>query len=224
MTAEEISRELREARQRAEDRRTQEFHAALAKRVVAEAGEKVGPEALRAAALALYPHLHPGTRESIVERALAQASPRPLPASREAMSESNGSARLNEEQREEVRAHLRTLLRAQPEISPSAARRRIERELGILFTPTTFYSGYWQRVKLEVAAGGPAADPPSPELPPPAAANGDGREPPADGAGEHLTLVRDISGDYRVQLDVVLPRAEALRLMQAIVGSLPPEA
>lgn len=147
-------------------------------------------------------------------------------AEEQPMIKAAAGPRLTSEQRSQVKALVRRELEQDPSASASAVRRRVEGELDISLNHATFHGTYWRKLKAEMegeasphAAGVNVA-------PSVIAPTGNGAAPPSpvpSSPAEEISMAPGPDGQWRVQVQVTASRAQALRLMQAVVGVLAAE-
>lgn len=172
-------------------------------------------------------YLPVGEQSGTVERLLELVPSGQAPEVEEQpMIKAAAGPKLSPEQRSRVKALVRSELEQDPSVSATAVRRRVEGELDVSLNHATFHGTYWRKVKAEMegetspqAAGADTA-------PSGVAPSGNEADPPSPLAAspvEQISMVPGPDGQWRVQVQVTASRAQALRLMQAVVGVLAAE-
>ncbi len=172
-------------------------------------------------------HLPAEEWSGAVERTLTLVPSEQAPkAEEQPMIKAAAGPKLTPGQRSRVKAFVRRELEQDPSASASAVRRRVEGELDINLNHATFHGTYWRKVKAELEgeaspqAGGADAAPSV------IAPNENGAEPASPAPAfpaEQISMIPGADGQWRVQVRVTASRAQALRLMQAVVGVLAAE-
>ena len=199
-----------------------------ARRLLAHSGQDAGPEQIEEISRTRHAHLPAEARSEIVERALQLVrTEQPTQPEESPVIKAAGGPKLTPEQREDVRAFVRRELLQDPSVSAVAVRKKLKQALGIALNNATFHGVYWRKVKAEMQEESmpdvAAQDGPAPIV---GAASSNGREPQTPVAAspeEQIRIAPGPDGQWRVQVDVLASRAQALRLMQAIVGVLAAE-
>ena len=151
--------------------------------------------------------------------------PKPNPAEAPLIKAAAGP-KLTLELRTQLKALVRRELTQDPAVSASVVRRKVEGELDIGLNHATFHGTYWRKVKAELEKEtGPhaAAADAAPDVISPGE---DGAEPPSAALAspqEQISMAPGPNGQWRVQVQVLASRAQALCLMRAVVEVLAAE-
>lgn len=129
--------------------------------------------------------------------------------------------KLTPEQRNQVKALVRRELLQDPAASASGVRKRVERELDISLNNATFHGTYWRKVKAEMEDEAPprgTGDNAAPGMVGPPQNEAELSGPLLASPQEEISMAPGPDGQWRVQVQLLASRAQALRLMQAVVG------
>ena len=211
-------------RRRVLARRAEAEKQSEARRLLSYSGQDAGPEQIEEISRTKHAHRPPEERSEIVERALQLVrTEQPTQPEESPVIKAAGGPKLTPEQREEVRTFVRRELLQDLSISAVAVRKKLEQALGITLNNATFHGVYWRKVKGEMqentsqhtedAGGRSIVKNPDPKS----------AEPPNAGPAspeEQISITPGPDGQWRVHVDVLASRAQALRVMQSVVGVL----
>lgn len=213
-------------RERVLARRAETLRESEARKLLSYSRWDAEPEQIEEVSRTKHAHLPPEERREIMERALElvrrEQAPQP---EEEPVIKAAAGPKLTPEQRSQVKALVRRELQRDPSASASAVRRMVERELDISINQATFHTVYWNKVKAEEneSVPHPGGIDAAPAV---VAAAGDGAAPQTVALAspeEEIRIAPGPDGQWLVQIQVTASRAQALRLMQAVVGVLAAE-